>query len=91
MSFLSCRRATFSSTVKDFPIVTWFWHPNAIIVARDWRKVADYHDELFGRFGVADEGKDAVVAVIGVDPVEAAPVAVQFVQRRLVHVTGMID
>jgi len=51
-----------------------------IAFADDWCRVDDGDDEVFGFFAAADEGKNAVVGVVGVNPLETVPVEVDFMK-----------
>jgi len=69
--------------VEDFAVVAGLGDAEAIASANDGSGVEDGDDKVFGFFATAEESKDTVVGVVGVNPFEAVPVEFDFVERRL--------
>src|SRR5438034_7127143 len=56
--------------VHDFAVVAGLRNAEAVTFADDGRSVDNGNDEVFGFFAAANEGKNAVIGVVGVDPFE---------------------
>ena len=69
--------------VHDFTVEAGVGHTKAVAAAGDWRGVDDGDNEVLGGFAPADEGKDAVVGVVGVDPFETVPIELDLMESRL--------
>jgi hypothetical protein len=69
--------------VHDFAIEAGLWNAEAVAFADDGCRVDDGDDEVFGGFAAAEEGKNAVVGVVGVNPFETVPVKFDLVESRL--------
>jgi hypothetical protein len=59
--------------VEDFFVVARVWDAEAVAAANDGGGVDDGDDKVFGFSATADEGKNAVVGVVGVNPLESLP------------------
>jgi hypothetical protein len=59
--------------VEDFFVVAGVGDAEAVTAADDGSSVDDGDDEVFRFFASADEGKNAVVGVVGVNPFESLP------------------
>ena len=69
--------------VQDQRIGSGFGNAHPVILPGHGSEVDDEQEVLFPCFIPADEAEDAPVAVVGVDPLEAVPVAVQPVKGRI--------
>ncbi len=69
--------------VHDFAVETRIGNAEAIAAADHGSGVDDGNDEVFGVFATAEEGKNAVVGVVGVDPFETVPVELDLMERGL--------
>ncbi len=56
---------------------------DAVAFANDWRGIHNYDQQILGLLSVAREGEDAVVGIVGVDPLEPLPIEIDFMQRGL--------
>src|SRR5436190_16280492 len=68
--------------VYALAIAPRLWHPDPIILARDWGEVADDDSEFVRIPATAQIGYDALGRVRHVDPVKPVGLAIQTVQRR---------
>ena len=69
--------------IQNFSIVTGVGNAEAI-AGTDDRSVVEYDDdEVVGIFAAANEGEDAVVGVVGINPFETVPVELHLMQSRL--------
>src|SRR5438876_8203303 len=66
--------------VHDFTIETGLRNAETIAFADDRRGVDDGDDEVFSVFAAADEGKNTVVGVVGVNPFETVPVKLDLME-----------
>ena len=72
--------------VEHLDVTALLRHADAVIVADLRREVAD-GDDVVGRvLRLADEGDDAVLVVVAIDPLEAIPVEVDLPERLVVAV-----
>ena len=69
--------------VQDQRINSGFGNAHPVIVPGTGGEVDDAQEVLFSCLLPADEAEDAPVAIVGVDPLEAVPVAVQPVKGRI--------
>src|SRR5260370_1474611 len=67
--------------VHDFAIEARLGNAETIALADDRRSVDDRDNEVFGFLATADERKNTVVGVVGVDPFETVPVKVDLMER----------
>src|SRR5437764_295286 len=66
--------------VHDFAIETGLRNAQTVAFADDRRGVDDGDDEVFSVFAAADEGKNTVVGVVGVDPFETVPIKLDLME-----------
>lgn len=66
--------------VHDFAVVAGLRNAEAVTFADDGRSVDNGNDEVFGFFAAANEGKNAVIGVVGVDPFETVPIKLDLVE-----------
>src|SRR5256886_14732415 len=66
--------------VHDFAIETGLRNAETVAFADDRRGVDDGNDEVFSVFAAADEGKNTVVGVVGVNPFETVPVKLDLME-----------
>ena len=66
--------------VHDFAIETGLRNAQTVAFADDRRGVDDGDDEVFSVFAAADEGKNTVVGVVGVNPFETVPVKLDLME-----------
>src|SRR5438876_2454111 len=66
--------------VHDFAIETGLRNAETVAFADDRRGVDDGNDEVFSVFAAADEGKNTVVGVVGVDPFETVPIKLDLME-----------
>src|SRR5260370_33404189 len=66
--------------VHDFEIEAGIGDTQAIAFADYWSGVDDGDDQVFRIFATADERKNAVVGVVGVNPFESMPVEIDLVK-----------
>lgn len=69
--------------VKQQRVGAAFRNTDAVIVAVYRGEVADEEKILFLCFIAADKAENTAVSVVGVDPLEAVPIAVQPVKGRI--------
>ncbi len=69
--------------VHDFAVETRIGNAEAIAAADHGSGVDDGNNEVFGVFATAEEGKNAVVGVVGVDPFETVPVKFNLMESGL--------
>ena len=72
--------------VEEFTIVTFVWHANSIVFARNWGEVAYAYDLILLVLGFPEEGNDGLCGIRKVDPLETVPAMIDFVQRGLLAV-----
>src|SRR5947207_2683051 len=68
--------------VHDFAIEAGLRNAETVAFADDGRGVNDGDDEIFRVFAAANERKDAVVRVVGVNPFETVPVKLDLMEGR---------
>ena len=68
--------------VEDFLVEAGARDADDIAFTDDGSGVEDDDDKVVGSFAVSEEGKDAIVAVVAIDPFEAVPVEIDFVEGR---------
>lgn len=75
-------RATvgFGIGIEEFAVEAGIGDAEAVAFANDRGGVEDDHDEVVRVFAAADESKDAVVRVVGVDPFETVPIEIDLMQ-----------
>ena len=61
---------------------------DAVVLAADGREVAGDEDRLGGVLTLSQIGKDAVRAIVGIDPFEAVRAAIQLMEGWLVYCRG---
>src|SRR5437879_2778316 len=66
--------------VHDFAIEARLRNAETVAFADDRRGVDDGNDEVFSVFAAADEGKNTVVGVVGVNPFETVPVKLDLME-----------
>ena len=66
--------------VHDFAIEAGLRNAETVTFADDRRGVDDGNDEVFSVFAAADEGKNTVVGVVGVNPFETVPVKLDLME-----------
>src|SRR5712692_2504220 len=69
--------------VQQFAVKTRLGHTHTIVLAHDRGEVGNYHQEIFGVSGAAEERKHARVGIVAVQPLEAVPVEIHLMQGRL--------
>ena|SRR5579864_3970255 len=69
--------------VENFLVVTGVGDTETIAFADNGRAIDDGNDEVIRRFPAADERKNAVVCVVGVDPFKTLPVEIDLMKCRL--------
>ena len=69
--------------VHDFLVKAGIGDAEAIAAADDGGGVDDCDDEIFGFFAAADEGENAVVRIVGVNPFETVPVKFDLMEGGL--------
>src|SRR5438132_12688728 len=69
--------------VHDFTVEAGVGHTEAVAAARDWRGVDNGNDEVIGALATPDEGKNAVVGVVGIDPFESVPIELDLMEGGL--------
>ena len=67
--------------VQDFLVEAGTWDAETIATADDGRGVDNGDDQVLGIFSAADEGENAVVGIIGVNPFESVPVKFDLMER----------
>lgn len=69
--------------VHDFTVQARVRNTKAITAANYGCGVDDGDDEIFGIFSAADEGKNAVVRIVGVNPFETVPIKFDLMEGGL--------
>jgi hypothetical protein len=69
-------------SVHDFAVETGLWNAETVALAYHGRGVDDSDDKVFRVFAAADERKNAVIGVVGVNPLETVPVKLDLVKGR---------
>src|SRR5579859_3630078 len=75
--------------VEDFLVKAAFGDADAVIAADDWRGIQNDDEKIFMISRAADEGDDAVVAVVAINPFETGPFEIDFVKCRLFRVEAI--
>lgn len=57
--------------IEDFLVPTGLRDAESHLVTHDGSEIADNHEEVVGIFGAANKAKQAIVAVVAIDPFEA--------------------
>ncbi len=66
--------------IQEFAVVAGFGDAETIAAADDGSGVDDDDDQIIRIFSAAEEGKNAVVGIVGVDPFETMPVKIDFMK-----------
>ncbi len=69
-------------SVYRFPVKSQLRHAYAVVFAHDGRAVGDHDHEIFVVFPATQERKHAGIRIVAVQPLEAVPVEVHFMQGR---------
>ena len=69
--------------VQDFLVKAGLRGADAVALTNNGRGVEDDEEQVFGLFSVAGEGENAVVGVVGVQPLETLPNKINLMQSGL--------
>jgi len=69
--------------VENFLVETVFRNADAIVAPDDGRGVENDHQKIFAITGAADERQCAAIGVVTINPFEARPFEIHFVESRL--------
>jgi hypothetical protein len=69
--------------VHNFAVEAGIWYSEAIAATDDGCGIDDRDEQVFGIFPATDEGENAVVGVVGVNPFETVPVELDLMEGGL--------
>ncbi len=75
--------------VQQFTIVAFARHADSIVVAGNGGEVTQAQYLIILVLGFSEEGDHGMGRIVKVDPLEAGPVVIEFVQRRLLAVEAV--
>lgn len=66
--------------VQYFLVKSRLGNTDAVTLADDGRGIENYEEQIFGLLAVTREGEDAVIRVVGVNPLETLPIEIDLMQ-----------
>ena len=72
--------------IHDFPVEARLGHAHAVGISLNRRKISDHYDEIARILRSPQEGKDARIRVVAIDPFKSVPVEIHLVKGRLIPV-----